>query len=102
MDFRAGQLSCSSKGTSFHRGLTNLIRGAVAKSSPVEQLEPRQSPPWYACPNCGGDLEEYDDRMRSLECTNCNLKLPATIHDEMKGIRELHNKSLDYKTIMTK
>ena len=94
-EWQAGELLCSITGVRFHRGLTKLIRDVVAKAEPVEQLESRLNAPWFVCPNCSGDLEEYDEKLRSLRCIRCGLKLPATVHDEMWEIRELHRKETE-------
>lgn len=95
MEWQAGELLCSLTGVRFHRGLTKLIRDVVATAELVKQLESRPNAPWFVCPNCGGDLQEYEEKMRSLKCTRCGLKLPATVHDEMSEIRKLHREHIE-------
>lgn len=91
----AGELVCEHTGIKFHRGLTKLIRDIVSRANSVEPLLPRDNAPWFVCPNCGGDLEEYEERMRSLRCARCALKMPATVHDEMSELRERHKQEIE-------
>lgn len=95
---RGGLFDCMGArgGGRFSSQLGNSIRRAVYGVDEAK-TPPRQPEiaPYLWCPNCTGELEEYDVNTRRLECKACGLKLPATDQQELLEVRQHHGKLED-------
>ena len=63
----------------------------------VQSVSPSSHPPrevalaqYLSCPNCTVELEEYDDRVRRLQCPACGLRMSTEDQLELMDDKQHH------------
>ena len=90
---RAGRFSCTGaeSGGGYPPPLGYSIRRAVyGVDAPATAPRSPEIAPYLWCPNCTGELEDYDGRDRRLQCSRCGLMLPATDQLPLSEIKADH------------
>ncbi|WP_162594137.1 hypothetical protein [Variovorax sp. PBL-E5] len=65
----------------------SIRRAVYGVDAPTAPPRAPEVAPYLWCPSCTGELEDYDDRERRLQCVSCGLRLPATDQMELLEIR---------------
>jgi hypothetical protein len=77
------------------RGFSSRLGYSIQRA--VHSVSPSTQPPravglaqYLSCPNCTAELEEYDDRVRRLQCPACGLRMSTEDQLELMDDRRYH------------